>query len=51
MIKEYIIKERLGTGAFGIVYKVVKKNTNIIYVIKQITLEGLNQSQKDEVKL
>ena len=51
MIKDYIIKERLGTGAFGIVYKVVKKNTNIIYVIKQIPLLGLTSKQKDDVKL
>ena len=51
MIKEYIIKERLGTGAFGIVYKVVKKNTNKIYVIKQIPLLGLSSKQKDDVKL
>ena len=38
MIKDYIIKERLGTGAFGIVYKVLKKSNNNIYVIKQIPL-------------
>ena len=51
MIKDYIIKERLGTGAFGVVYKVVKKSTNKIYVIKQIPLLGLTSKQKDDVKL
>ena len=51
MIKDYIIKERLGTGAFGVVYKVVKKITNKIYVIKQIPLLGLTSKQKDDVKL
>ena len=51
MIKDYIIKERLGTGAFGVVYKVVKKSTNKIYVIKQIPLLGLTSIQKDDVKL
>ena len=35
MIKDYIIKERLGVGAFGIVYKVLKQTNNNIYVIKQ----------------
>ena len=51
MIKDYIIKERLGTGAYGIVYKVVKKSSNKIYVIKQIPLLGLSSKQKDDVKL
>ena len=50
MIKDYIIKERLGIGAFGIVFKVVKKTNNNIYVIKQIPLLGLSPEQKIEAK-
>ena len=50
MIKDYIIKERLGIGAFGIVFKVVKKTNNNIYVIKQIPLLGLSPQQKIEAK-
>ena len=51
MIKDYIIKERLGTGAFGIVYKVIKKSNNYPYVIKQIPLFGLSQKQINDAKL
>ena len=51
MIKDYIIKERLGTGAFGVVFKVLKKSNNTIYVIKQISLLGLSNQQKNEAKL
>ena len=51
MIKDYIIKERLGTGAFGIVYKVLKKSNNYPYVIKQIPLFGLSQKQINDAKL
>ena len=50
MIKEYIIKETLGRGCYGIVYKVQKKNTNEIYVIKQIALRGLSEKEIIEVK-
>ena len=50
MIKDYIIKERLGIGAFGIVFKVLKKSNNNIYVIKQIPLLGLSHQQKNEAK-
>ena len=50
MIKEYIIKQTLGKGSYGIVYKVQKKNTNEIYVIKQIALRGLSQKEIDEVR-
>ena len=51
MIKDYIIKERLGTGAFGIVYKVLKQSNNYPYVIKQIPLFGLTQKQINDAKL
>ena len=50
MIKEYIIKQTLGKGSYGIVYKVQKRNTNEIYVIKQIALRGLSQKEIDEVR-
>ena len=51
MIKDYEIKERLGLGSFGVVYKVIKKSNNNIYVIKQIPLLGLSSQQINDVKL
>ena len=51
MIKEYLIQEKLGIGSYGTVYKVTKKDTNNIYVIKQISLFGLTQEEIKDVKL
>ena len=51
MIREYKIKEVLGTGAYGIIYKVVNMITNQIFVIKQISLVNLTPKQIDNVKL
>ena len=51
MLKNYIIEKELGKGTYGVVYKAKNKNDNKIYVIKQISLEGLTKPQKDEVKL
>ena len=55
MIKDYIIKTRLGVGSYGTVYKVCKKTTVKIYVIKQISLLGLTEKEileyKSEAKL
>ena len=51
MIKDYIIKENLGLGAFGTVFKVLKKSDNKLYVIKKISLMGLNQSRKEKVEI
>ena len=55
MIKDYIIKSRLGIGSYGTVYKVCKKYTSKFYVIKQISLLGLTEKQitenKSEAKL
>ena len=50
MIKNYIIQETLGKGSYGIVYKVKNKDTNEVYVIKQIPLKGLSQKEINEVR-
>ena len=49
MIKNYQILEKIGKGTFGIVYKVKRINDPLIYVIKQISLIGLNEQQKKQV--
>ena len=49
MIKDYQIIEKIGKGTFGIVYKVKRLNDPLIYVIKQISLNGLNEEQKNQV--
>ena len=51
MIKDYIIKERLGVGAFGLIYKVQKKSNNKILVLKQIPLIDLTQKEIKNAKL
>jgi NIMA (never in mitosis gene a)-related kinase len=50
LIRDYIVKEKIGTGSYGIVYKVLKKSDKQVYVLKQISLFGLNQNQIEEVK-
>ena len=51
MLSNYEIEKQLGKGTYGVVYKVKKRDDNKIYVLKQISLLGLTDSQKDEVKL
>ena len=51
MLSNYIIEKQLGKGTYGVVYKVKKKDDNKIYVLKQISLIGLTQEQKADVKL
>ena len=50
MIKDYLIIERLGVGSYGTVYKVKKKSSNKIFVIKQVSLLGALEEQKKEYK-
>ena len=56
MIREYVIEKKLGVGTYGIVYLVSKKiktspsKNKEYYVIKQISLFGLNSSEIKEVK-
>ena len=49
MIKDYEIKEKLGEGAYGSVYKVSKKNSKEFFVIKKIPLFGLDSKEKEDV--
>ena len=49
MIRNYQIIEKIGKGTFGIVYKVKKFNDPLIYVIKQISLDGLTDEQINQV--
>ena len=51
MIKNYQILEKIGKGTFGIVYKVKRINDPLIYVIKQISLNGLSEAQINQVKM
>ena len=51
MIREYKIKDVLGAGAYGIIYKVINMTTNEIFVIKQISLFNLTTKQINNVKL
>jgi NIMA (never in mitosis gene a)-related kinase len=50
LIRDYIVLSKLGTGTYGVVYKVVKINTNNLYVIKQIPVDNLTSKQIYEVK-
>ena len=49
MIRQYKILEKLGKGTFGIVYKVINEYESMIYVIKQISLNGLSKQQINQV--
>ena len=51
MIRDYIIKEILGRGAFGTVYKVIKKSDQKLYVLKKISLMELSKNQLEKAKL
>ena len=44
-IHGYKIIEELGTGSYGIVYKVIKENESKEYVLKQIPLKGLTKPE------
>ena len=48
MIKNYKIEQKLGEGVYGIAYKVKKDNN--YYVLKQISLLGLSEPEKNDVK-
>ena len=46
----YEIKNQLGKGGFGSVYKVLNKDDSQFYVIKKIPIKGLNNIEIDKIK-
>lgn len=44
------VKNKLGQGNFGTVYKVFNKDDNNYYVIKKISIKGLNNEQLELIK-
>lgn len=50
VIRDYILKDKLGTGSYGVVYKVLKRGDKQLYVLKQISLFNMNKMQIEEVK-
>jgi NIMA (never in mitosis gene a)-related kinase len=50
VIRDYIVKEKLGTGSYGVVFKVLKKGDKQLYVLKQISLFNMDKNQIEEVK-
>ena len=45
-ISDYKIIEELGSGSYGVVYKVIKQNETTEYVLKQIPLIGLQENER-----
>lgn len=47
-LTEFEIKEKLGQGSFGVVYRVVRKKDRQVYVLKQIDFSRMGRRQKQE---
>ena len=43
------IIEKIGEGSFGSAYKVINKENNRIYVIKQISLKNASKKEIDSI--
>ena len=49
-ISDYKIIEELGSGSYGVVYKVIKQNETTEYVLKQIPLIGLQENERKYIE-
>ena len=49
MLERYIIKKKIGSGAFGTVYLVLDKNTKKEYALKKINVYRKKQKEKEYI--
>jgi NIMA (never in mitosis gene a)-related kinase len=50
IIRDYLIKDKLGVGSYGVVYKVLKRGDKKYSVLKQISLFNMDKHEIQEVK-
>jgi serine/threonine protein kinase len=48
-LRNYEIRQKLGAGSYGVIYKVLNKVDKTICVLKQISLTRMNEKAKKNV--
>ena len=50
-LRNYEIKQKLGSGSYGTIYKVVSKSDKTVLVLKQISLSRMSERAKKNVSI
>lgn len=45
---DFVTQERIGSGSYGVVYKVVRKLDRLSYAMKEIDLAGMSRKEQEE---
>eukprot|EP00877_Chromochloris_zofingiensis_P008776 jgi/Chrzof1/4151/Cz14g00290.t1 len=45
---DFVVREKIGSGSYGVVYKVVRKVDRQTYALKEIDLQGLSRKEQEE---
>ncbi|GAX78668.1 hypothetical protein CEUSTIGMA_g6106.t1 [Chlamydomonas eustigma] len=46
--EDFKVLEKIGSGSYGVVYKVVRKVDRMIYAMKEIDLQGMSRKEQEE---
>jgi NIMA (never in mitosis gene a)-related kinase 1/4/5 len=47
-LQDFVIKEKIGSGSYGVVFKVVRKLDRMHYAMKEIDLAGMSRKEQEE---
>lgn len=48
-LRNYEIRQKLGSGSYGVIYKAVNKNDKSVCVLKQISLTRMSEKARKNV--
>lgn len=46
--QDFVIKEKIGSGSYGVVFKVIRKLDRMPYAMKEIDLQGMSRKEQEE---
>jgi serine/threonine protein kinase len=46
-LQDFVLKDKIGSGSYGVVFKVIRKVDKQVYAMKEIDLQGMSRKEQE----